>query len=174
MKKTGSRSEKLLAVKYLPELIQDANTITDADSQKEKHVGDHFYYLHQAIEIKGEKKYVIITVRAPKDSKNLYYYNHNVYTAAEYKKIEDSYNIHDNQLSTPGREQEESSVDSNISKGIRVYKPNKTYNQMAGVRAENAPMERLAKAKAMWEAMKPEEEIFRKTGCIRKKDGKWR
>ena len=35
-------------------------------------------------------------------------------------------------------------------------------------------MERLAEAKAMWESMKPEEEIFRKTGWIRKKDGKWR
>lgn len=67
-----------------------------------------------------------------------------------------------------------SSIKANEEDLVKLKQENPTYYQMAGVRAENAPMERLAEAKAMWEARKPEDEIFRKTGWIRKKDGKWR
>lgn len=66
------------------------------------------------------------------------------------------------------------SIKANEEDLVKLKQENPTYYQMAGVRAGNAPMERLAEAKAMWESMKPEEEIFRKTGWIRKKDGKWR
>ncbi len=80
--------EKLLVTKCLKEIIENANAVTDSAAEKGKHAGEYFYYLHQAVEINGEKKYVVVTVRHfldnPKDS--LKYYNHTVYSLEDYKK----------------------------------------------------------------------------------------
>ena len=64
--------------------------------------------------------------------------------------------------------------DGTLSQGINFSVNNKTYNQMAGERAQNAPLEKLAEAKAMWYDFESDEDIYKKTGWIRRDDGKWR
>ena len=176
MENTSAREEKLLAVKHLPEIIAGANTITEAASGKEKHDGQHFYYLHQAIEINGEKKFAVVTVRSIPGTNSLHYYNHNVYTEDEYKKIEGAQNHSDvDRLSTPGGNTEKApSVSSSIAGEMRIYKSGNIYKQMAGERAEGAPLAKLEEAKAMQASGESETVIWKKTGWMMGKDGKWR
>lgn len=48
------------------------------------------------------------------------------------------------------------------------------YGQMAGINAETAPLLRLAEAKAMEANLASQEEIWKTTGWLKGKDGKWR
>ena len=176
MASTSAREEKLLAVRYLPEIISSANTITESDSEKEKHGKQHFYYLHQAVRINGEVKYVVVTVRSEGREGKTYYYNHNVYTGKEYKKIEDACNLEtgDRVSSTDRNPEEASSVSYSIAGGVRIYKSGNIYKQMAGEHAVGAPLAKREEAKSMEADGKNREKIWKKTGWTAGKDGKWR
>lgn len=89
MKVTSAKPEKLLATRYLKELIENNAFVTEADGQKEKHNGEHFYYIHGALNINGKRQYIVINVKESADNV-LNYYNHNVFNENEYKKIEDA------------------------------------------------------------------------------------
>lgn len=182
MKKAKSRSadpDKLFVTKYLREIIINANAVTDSPAKKGKHEGEHFYFLHQAIEIDGEKKYVIVTVRRfLDDSKgSMKYYNHIVYTLDEYRaKLKETSSDGGDQRTNPGPQKDEVSDELSIPKKRKVYKRRThVFNQMAGEHANNAPLEKLAEAKKLYE----EGDLFvwqiwEKTGWMLKADGKWR
>ena len=87
---TSAQEVKLLAVKYLKDIIEESKVISESDSLKESHTGEHFYFLHSSLTYKGNKYYIVINVLRDK-RKDLVYYNHNVYNANEYIKIEDTY-----------------------------------------------------------------------------------
>ena len=87
---TSAQEVKLLAVKYLKDIIEESKVISESDALKEGHTGEHFYFLHSSLTYKGNKYYIVINVLRDK-SKDLVYYNHNVYNANEYIKIEDTY-----------------------------------------------------------------------------------
>lgn len=56
------------------------------------------------------------------------------------------------QLTTPGPQKDEVSYESSISKKRKVYKRRSPiFNQMAGEHANNAPLEKLAEAKKLYE-----------------------
>lgn len=78
---------KLLAVVHLKDIISNANIIAVTKSQKEKHNGWMFYYLHSAIDTPDGKQYIVVTV-ADKGEGSVDYYNHNVFTLSAYKAIE--------------------------------------------------------------------------------------
>lgn len=175
---TSANPDKLLVTKYLPEIIENANAVTDSVSEKENHAGEYFYYLHQAIEINGKKKYVVVTVRRlldnPKDS--LKYYNHTVYSLEDYKKQQKRIpSDEDNRVTKTGPQSDGTLIDHSIPKKRKVYKKKPIFNQMAGEHANNAPLEKLAEAKKLYE----EGDLFvwqiwEKTGWMLKADGKWR
>lgn len=87
---TSAQEVKLLAVNYLKDIIEESKVISESDSLKESHTGEHFYFLHSSLTYKGNKYYIVINVLRDK-RKDLVYYNHNVYNANEYIKIEDTY-----------------------------------------------------------------------------------
>lgn len=172
---TSAAKEKLLAVKKLRDIISEANAITCSYAEKEKHAGEIFYYLHGAITVNGQKKYVVVTVEETVQ-KTLVYKNHNVFTEEEYKKIEDDVNAALVSSNSSGGQnpQTSSSVTSSIAGGMRIYKSGKIYRQMAGERAETAPLARLEEAKTMQASGESEDAIWQKTGWMMGKDGKWR
>ena len=178
-KNSGANPEKWLAMKHIAEIIENANAVTDASSREQKHDEQHFYYLHQAVEISGEKKYVVVTIQRflnnTKDS--MKYYNHNVYSLEEYKKLmKETSSYGGDQFSNPGPQKDEVSDELSIPKKRKVYKRRSPiFNQMIGEHANNAPLEKLAEAKKLYE----EGDLFvwqiwEKTGWMLKADGKWR
>ena len=131
---TSADPEKLLVTKYLREIIENANAVTDSVSEKEKHAGEHFYYLHQAAEINGEKKFVVVTVRRfldnPKDS--MKYYNHTVYSLEDYKKQQKrTPSDEDNRVTKTGPQTDGALDGHSIPEKRKVYKRNSVLNQPA-------------------------------------------
>lgn len=108
MEHTGARAEKLLSVKHLRELIEGAKFITESDGNERKNAGEHFYYLHSAININEQEKFIITTIKEDQEQR-LTYYNHNVFEPAEYKKIEDVIYEEAPGLTTPGENLQETS-----------------------------------------------------------------
>ncbi len=134
---TAARKEKLFAVKRLKEIIANANVMTESASEKEKSAGKMFYYLHGALMINGEKKYVVVTVETNKGDV-LTYKNHNVFTEEEYKKIESDVNaILSDRLSRAAEEEHTSpSSTLNVTEKAKIYKSGNIYRQMAEERAD--------------------------------------
>lgn len=141
MSTTSARAEKLLAVRYLKEIIEGSNFVTEANSNKEKHSGENFYYIHSALNVNGEKRYIVVTAREL-SNKELIYYNHNVFTESEYKKIEDALRPSDSTISNAGQysEQQPSFKESITQKG-RVYKQQNIVRGKETAKGQIAPQE---------------------------------
>lgn len=131
MSSTSAKAEKMLLVKHLKDLTENANFITEAEASDNKHIGEHFYYLHGTILFGGEKQYVIVTVRKTQE-KQLLYYNHNVYTPNEYKKIEGYLQeTLGSRSSSPNQySQEVPSVNNSIPEGAEVFNKQKIFYQV--------------------------------------------
>ena len=115
---------KLLSIKSLKELISGANIITAAEAEDGRHKGWKFYYLHSNVETNKGKQYVVVTV-ADKGSGAINYYNHNIYTKEEYKKIESDINATlEHRVSSTGRFSKNTSLSSDliIYPSTNIYK----------------------------------------------------
>lgn len=115
---------KLLSIKSLKELISGANIITAAEAKDGRHKGWKFYYLHSNVETNNGKQYVVVTV-ADKGSGAIDYYNHNIYTEEEYKKIESDINATlEHRVSSTGRFSQNTSLSSDliIYPSTNIYK----------------------------------------------------
>lgn len=115
---------KLLSIKSLKELISGANIITAAEEKDGRHKGWNFYYLHSNVETNKGKQYVVVTV-ADKGSGAIDYYNHNIYTEEEYKKIESDINATlEHRVSSTGRFSQNKSLSSDliIYPSTNIYK----------------------------------------------------
>lgn len=129
---------KLLSIKSLKELISGANIITAAEAKDGRHKGWKFYYLHSNVETDKGKQYVVVTV-ADKGSGAIDYYNHNIYTEKEYKKIESDINATlEHRVSSTGRFSQNTSLSSDliIYPSTNIYKKKnleqyKIYHQKA-------------------------------------------
>jgi hypothetical protein len=122
MKVTSAKPEKLLATRYLKELIENNAFVTEADGQKASHQDEHFYYIHGALNINGKRQYIVINVKESAD-KVLNYYNHNVFNENEYKKIEDALKPTVPTDSSVGQNlNEQSSFANSVSQKGQVYK----------------------------------------------------
>lgn len=129
---------KLLSIKSLKELISGANIITAAEATDGRHKGWKFYYLHSNVETNKGKQYVVVTV-ADKGSGAIDYYNHNIYTEEEYKKIESDINATlEHRVSSTGRFSQNTSLSANliIYPSTNIYKKKnleqyKIYHQKA-------------------------------------------
>ena len=124
MSHTSAKEEKLLSVMYLKELIENANFITESDGSKEKHEGEHFYYLHTKLhDAQNNELYLIVNVKEDMYGR-LMYYNHNIFNADEYKKIEDAYTENPEPwISSPGVDNQKApSFTNSITGKGRVYK----------------------------------------------------
>lgn len=129
---------KLLSIKSLKELISGANIITAAEAKDGRHKGWKFYYLHSNVETNKGKQYVVVTV-ADKGSGAIDYYNHNIYTEEEYKKIESDINATlEHRVSSTGRFSQNKSLSSDliIYPSTNIYKKKnleqyKIYHQKA-------------------------------------------
>lgn len=75
VKHTSAKEEKLLLVKHLRSLIQNASDITEENAKKERHAGEHFYYLHTGAEINRKDTPVEITLVKRGDGE-IQFYNH--------------------------------------------------------------------------------------------------
>lgn len=115
---------KLLSIKSLKELISGANIITATEAKDGRHKGWKFYYLHSNVETNKGKQYVVVTV-ADKGSGAIDYYNHNIYTEEEYKKIESDINATlEHRVSSTGRFSQNKSLSSDliIYPSTNIYK----------------------------------------------------
>lgn len=115
---------KLLSIKSLKELISGANIITAAEAKDGRHKGWKFYYLHSNVETNKGKQYVVVTA-ADKGSGAIDYYNHNIYTEEEYKKIESDINATlEHRVSSTGRFSQNKSLSSDliIYSSTNIYK----------------------------------------------------
>ena len=74
---TSAQEQKLLLVKYLPQLITNANEIQKADSIKERHKDDIFYYMKGSANINGATMPVHITL-IKHNTRRIQFYNHSV------------------------------------------------------------------------------------------------
>lgn len=123
----SAREEKLLCVKQLKDIIYNANAVSDSLPEKGKHAGERFFFLHSAININGEKKYVIINIMQNKIG-DLVYYNHNVYEEEEYKAKKDEINNHILRISSTDNGLKISSSSKNsIPNKTKIYKLGHTY-----------------------------------------------
>ena len=86
-KSTSAKVEKLLLIKYLPQLIREATNITESPAEKERHATDYFYYLHTAAEVNGASVPVDITLIKNNDG-HIQYYNHTLPTLGNDNKKE--------------------------------------------------------------------------------------
>ena len=75
IKSTSAKENKLLLVKYLPELIAHTINIDNKGTTKERHKGEHFYYLHTEAYIDGKAEKVEITLIKRNDGV-IQFYNH--------------------------------------------------------------------------------------------------
>lgn len=129
---------KLLSIKSLKELISGANIITAAEAKDGRHKGWKFYYLHSNVETNKGKQYVVVTV-ADKGGGAIDYYNHNIYTEEEYKKIESDINATlEHRVSSTGRFSQNKPLSSDliIYPSTNIYKKKnleqyKIYHQKA-------------------------------------------
>ena len=86
-KSTSAKVEKLLLIKYLPQLIREATNITESPAEKERHATDYFYYLHTVAEVNGVPVPVDITLIKNNDG-HIQYYNHTLPTLENDNKKE--------------------------------------------------------------------------------------
>ena len=137
---------KLLAVIHLKDIISDANIISIAKSQKEKHNGWMFYYLHSAIDTPDGKQYVVVTV-ADKGEGSVDYYNHNVFTLSAYKAIEKATGETSSKgfTKTPQKSHEVASSIHSIYEAEEIYKRDKNFDKNL-VALHNISAENLGKA----------------------------
>lgn len=121
---------KLLSIYRLKEIMENANVVGKSSSQKGKHQGWTFYYLHSAIDTPDGKQYVVVTV-ADKRKGTVDYYNHNIFTKEEYESIEKATGeTSGNRITSTAKKSHEvaSSIHS-IYEAEEIYKREKTYNQ---------------------------------------------
>ena len=123
---------KLLSIYRLKEIMENANIVGKSSSQKEKHQGWTFYYLHSAIDTPDGKQYVVATV-VDKGEGSVDYYNHNVFDKDTYHAIEKatSETSRNRITSTAQKSHEVASSIYSIYEAEEIYKREKTYNQKA-------------------------------------------
>lgn len=109
--------------------MENGNFVTESAPQKEKHSDENFYYIHSALNVNGEKRYVVVTVREHND-KSLSYYNHNVFNESEYKKIEDAFKPSGSEQfkAQPSISNKTSSFADSVSQKADNYKQQKIVN----------------------------------------------
>lgn len=129
MEHTSAKKEKLFALRYLREIMENGNFVTESAPQKEKHSDENFYYIHSALNVNGEKRYVVVTVREHND-KSLSYYNHNLFNESEYKKIEDAFKPSGSEQfkAQPSISNKTSSFADSVSQKADNYKQQKIVN----------------------------------------------
>lgn len=132
MRNTSANPIKLLSVPHLNEIISGAEYITESVPKKKKHEGEHFYYLHSALQTPNGMRYVIVSVREDKEG-YLNYNNHNIETEESYnKKMEEFLSALGNGYSKPGQNPKESpSFTNSITGRAEFYKQQRVYNQPA-------------------------------------------
>lgn len=137
---------KLLAVVHLKDIISNANIIAITKSQKEKHNGWMFYYLHSAIDTPDGKQYVVVTV-ADKGKGTVDYYNHNIFTLSAYKAIEKATGETSGKgfTKTPKKSHEVASSIHSIYEAEEIYKRDKNFDKNL-VALHNISAENLGKA----------------------------
>lgn len=130
MRNTSANPIKLLSVPHLNEIISGAEYITESVPKKKKHEGEHFYYLHSALQTPNGMRYVIVSVREDKEG-YLNYNNHNIETEESYnKKMEEFLSALGNGYSKPGQNPKESpSFTNSITGRAEFYKQQRVYNQ---------------------------------------------
>lgn len=79
MKNSSAKEHKLLLVRHLPTLIENATDIDGKESSEDKHDGEFFYYLHTSAVIDGKDTPVNITLVKRNDG-SIQYYNHTLPT----------------------------------------------------------------------------------------------
>lgn len=132
MRNTSANPIKLLSVPHLNEIISGAEYITESVPKKKKHEGEHFYYLHSALQTPNGMRYVIVSVREDKEG-YLNYNNHNIETEESYnKKMEEFLSALGNGYSKPGQNPKENpSFTNSITGRAEFYKQQRVYNQPA-------------------------------------------
>lgn len=142
MEHTSAKKEKLFALRYLREIMENGNFVTESAPQKEKHSDENFYYIHSALNVNGEKRYVVVTVREHND-KSLSYYNHNVFNESEYKKIEDAFKPSGSEQfkAQPSISNKTSSFADSVSQKADNYKQQKIVNGTLKDKGMISPMD---------------------------------
>lgn len=142
MEHTSAKKEKLFALRYLREIMENGNFVTESAPQKEKHSDENFYYIHSALNVNGEKRYVVVTVRERND-KSLSYYNHNVFNESEYKKIEDAFKPSGSEQfkAQPSISNKTSSFADSVSQKADNYKQQKIVNGTLKDKGMISPMD---------------------------------
>lgn len=137
---------KLLAVVHLKDIISNANIIAIAKSQKEKHNGWMFYYLHSAIDTPDGKQYVVVTV-VDKGKGTVDYYNHNVFAKEMYTGIKKTAptTLGKGFTKTPKELPKAAFSNPIIYKAEEIYKRGKNFDQNL-VALHNISIEKLEKA----------------------------
>ena len=132
MRNTSANPIKLLSVPHLNEIISGAEYITESVPKEKKHEGEHFYYLHSALQTPNGMRYVIVSVREDKEG-YLNYNNHNIETEESYnKKMEEFLSALGNGYSKPGQNPKENpSFTNSITGRAEFYKQQRVYNQPA-------------------------------------------
>lgn len=132
MRNTSANPIKLFSVPHLNEIISGAEYITESVPKKKKHKGEHFYYLHSALQTPNGMRYVIVSVREDKEG-YLNYNNHNIETEESYnKKMEEFLSALGNGYSKPGQNPKENpSFTNSITGRAEFYKQQRVYNQPA-------------------------------------------
>lgn len=132
MRNTSANPIKLFSVPHLNEIISGAEYITESVPKKKKHEGEHFYYLHSALQTPNGMRYVIVSVREDKEG-YLNYNNHNIETEESYnKKMEEFLSALGNGYSKPGQNPKENpSFTNSITGRAEFYKQQRVYNQPA-------------------------------------------
>ena len=122
--------------------MENGNLGTDNQPQTEQHVQENFYYIHSALNVNGEKRYVVVTVREHND-KSLSYYNHNVFNESEYKKIEDAFKPSGSEQfkAQPSISNKTSSFADSVSQKADNYKQQKIVNGTLKDKGMISPMD---------------------------------
>lgn len=141
MSHTSAKAEKLLAVKYLREILENSNFVTEAASAKEKHDGEHFYYIHSALNINGIRQYVIANIVQLRNGE-LIYYNHNVFNENEYKKIEDALKPSGSVVSSTVQNlEQQSSFKDSVTQKRELYKQQNIVQGVKTAKGQIAPQD---------------------------------
>ena len=123
---------KLLSIYKLKEIMENANIVGKSSSQKEKHNGWMFYYLHSAIDTPDGKQYVVVTV-VDKGKGTVDYYNHNVFAKEMYTGIKKTAptTLGKGFTKTPKELPKAAFSNPIIYEAEEIYKREKIYNQKA-------------------------------------------
>ncbi|MBR4384721.1 MAG: hypothetical protein IKP64_14335, partial [Selenomonadaceae bacterium] len=132
LKNSSAKINKLLLVKYLPELIRNSTDITGKDSTKDRHKGDYFYYLHTNAQVNDKTIPVEITV-VKRNNGEIQYYNHTLPSEEKAKDAvvstePESSNEALGTLSIPASSAEDKTSDENIPQNAQSNKDENTTN----------------------------------------------